>query len=218
MDNLCVLLYDCIFNWNTRTSRVWQSIRDITAEKSKSCTFNAIFRYTLTFLPVSSVHCSLEHPFRHLLFCSPVFWTSRDHSNCFRITLFSVSSRCASLTVCVSSISNGGFIFKFSSAILLNFTLLHCTVKRVLVPWVCGCNYCSLIAFQPFSRFLCSSPNPSHKCKLQYLKRSSMCLIFLLPSLFFMYFCMFHCSTLLLRMYDFHTWAVSVGWTQVKPA
>lgn len=74
MDNLCVLLYDCIFNWNTRTSREWQLIRDITAEKSKSCTFNAIFRYTLTFLPacVSSVHCSLEHPFRHLLFCSRV--------------------------------------------------------------------------------------------------------------------------------------------------
>lgn len=129
-----------------------------------------------------------------------------------------LSPRFALLSLCVCRLFQIGVIFKFSSAILLNFTLLHCTVKRILVPWVCGCNYCSLIAFQPFSRFLCSSPNPSHKCKLQYLKRSSMCLIFLLPSLFFLYFCTFHCSTLLLRMYDFHTWAVSVGWTQVKPA
>lgn len=102
-----------------------------------------------------------------------------------------LSPRFALLSLCVCRLFQIGVIFKFSSAILLNFTLLHCTVKRILVPWVCGCNYCSLIAFQPFSRFLCSSPNPSHKCKLQYLKRSSMCLIFLLPSLFFCIFVRF---------------------------
>lgn len=135
MDNLCVLLYDCIFNWNTRTSRVWQSIRDITAEKSKSCTFNAILRYTLTFLPACVFLLYTAHSNAHSVTCCsvPAFLTSREHSNFFRITLF-LSSLCASLTclrVCVVYFKGFSCFPRIYLAELL--PLLHCTAKRVLV-------------------------------------------------------------------------------------
>lgn len=126
MDNLCVLLYDCIFNWNTRTSRVWQLIRDITAEKSKSCTFNAIFRYTLTFLPARVCLLYTAHSNTHsVTYCFvPAFWTSRERSNCFRITWFSVLAlRFSHLFACVLSISRGFQVFLGYLAELYSITL-----------------------------------------------------------------------------------------------
>lgn len=66
--------------------------------------------------------------------------------------------------------------------ILVHFTS-YTTLQRVLFAVFRGvcCNYCSFIAVQSLLLF-CSSPNHHTSANYKYLKRSRMCLIFLLPS------------------------------------
>lgn len=100
MDNLYVLLYDCIFNWNTRTSRC-DNQSEITAENRNHVHLMQIFRYTLTFLFACLLFTA--HWYTHSVTCCPAsvpaFWSS-GNTNGFRITLSVLV--CASLTcLCV---------------------------------------------------------------------------------------------------------------------
>lgn len=125
MVNLCVVLYDCIFNWNTRTSRC-DSQSEITAEKSKSCTFNAIFPIHSHLLGcVFFVHRKHEHPFRHLQFRSPVpaFWAS-ENTNCLRITCSVLV--CASLTIVLCVYLSISMVATFSSYVGALYFIHHC--------------------------------------------------------------------------------------------
>lgn len=84
------------------------------------------------------------------------------------------------------------------------FLIFWCTLLRTPLckeffsgfPWSLLRNYCSFIAVQSLLLF-CSSPNHHTSANYKYLKRSSMCLIFLLPSIcrFFFRFTVPHFSS-----------------------
>lgn len=150
---------------------------------------------------VSSVHCSLEHPFRHLLFCSPVLNFPGTLGTAFESLCF-LSSLCASLTclrVCVLSISRGFHVFL--GFILLNFNsiTLHCKESSSAgFRESVGCNYCSLIAVQPFPVFLVRAQTHHTSANYNTLNAAVCVLIFLLPSLLlciFVYVSLFHTSS-----------------------
>lgn len=61
--------------------------------------------------------------------------------------------------------------------LVYRYTLLHCTAKRVLVP-VFFEFFVTIVHFQS----LLLEPKPSHKCKLQYLERSRVCVWYISSS------------------------------------
>lgn len=103
----------------------------------------------------SSVHCSLEHPFRHLR-CSRILNFPQEHqlpSNHF--LSLSVALRFSHFCLCTVS--------------ELYSITLHCnegsSFRETVFVCVC-CNYCSLIAFQSHCSVFCSSPN--HHTRANY--------------------------------------------------
>lgn len=161
MDNLYVLLYDCIFNWNTRTSRC-DNQSEITAENRNHVHLMQIFRYTLTFLFACLLFTA--HWYTHSVTCCPAsvpaFWSS-GNTNGFRITLSVLV--CAPSLVCVLSIS---LVFHVFLLFWWTCFITH-HLKRVLCWFFLGsllCNYCSFIAFHSLFLFFFLEPKPSHKC------------------------------------------------------
>lgn len=153
--------------------RVWQSIRD---NSKKNPNHVHLMQFSDTLSPsclrvcLSSVHCSLEHPFRHLKSCIPgvfkLFPGTQAAFESLSFVFYLRSARSFSLFCSVCLSISRVFLTCPAYERTLNSPFLHCNESFSRFPWVCVCNYCSLIAFQQCFPVFSSSPN--HHTRANY--------------------------------------------------